>query len=76
MDAVEWECYICRLASKSLPMPSGALLKAKSNWRENVRDLFDPLRSVIPKKLSYLKDKAPLRVFSLFDGIGAGRLCF
>ncbi|RWS30993.1 DNA methyltransferase 3-like protein [Leptotrombidium deliense] len=63
--AEKWECYICNPKSLS----SSALLRTKSNWRENVKAFYDSVGNLLRSGVSEV-GKSPLRVLSLFDGIG------
>ncbi|GAB6031377.1 DNA cytosine-5,-methyltransferase, variant 2 [Chamberlinius hualienensis] len=70
LKASPWYCYFC---SPFDPKIHGFLRKA-DNWEANIIQLFhtDSQANIFPE-LSY-NDKRPIRVLSLFDGIGTGRL--
>ncbi|PIK38215.1 putative DNA (cytosine-5)-methyltransferase 3B isoform X8 [Apostichopus japonicus] len=71
MSQDPWICYMCQ------PGETFGFLKIREDWPSRLHKLFSrdqdlefgPLRSWSPKPLSQRK---PIRVLSLFDGIGTG----
>ncbi|XP_046452935.1 DNA (cytosine-5)-methyltransferase 3B-like isoform X2 [Daphnia pulex] len=59
----KWFCFLC------LPEPN-QILKAHHNWAQKVLHFHEPL-AVYASRALYWK-RQPLRVLSLFDGIGTG----
>ena len=70
LETEGWECYLCKSNIET------GLLKVRFNWRNNVKLLFDPLTMAlkIPENIKSNYLKKPLRVLSLFDGAGEGKI--
>ncbi|XP_050394662.2 DNA (cytosine-5)-methyltransferase 3A [Patella vulgata] len=66
----KWECFLCMPYHKS----SHGLLQPRHDWRQRIVQFFETeVIDQIPN-FDHLKKKKPLRVLSLFDGIGTGIL--
>ncbi|XP_076338328.1 DNA (cytosine-5)-methyltransferase 3B-like isoform X5 [Tachypleus tridentatus] len=70
LAADPWFCFIC---TEYDPERNG-LIQPKLDWQQNVLKLFQPEKSIqlSPSSDDY-REKKPIRVLSLFDGIGTGR---
>ncbi|GAB1603055.1 DNA (cytosine-5)-methyltransferase 3B [Argonauta hians] len=69
-----WPCFLCRTSSKK---KTSGYLQPKSNWSLNIMQMFNSQQKLAKPDLSYLtkcQKKPPIRVLSLFDGIGTGRV--
>lgn len=66
LNAKSWECFLC----KEYNFPSESLLKPRSNWRELVKNMFDPLLFYLQREIT-TTNKTPLRILSLCDGLSA-----
>ncbi|GFT72373.1 hypothetical protein TNCV_3609171 [Trichonephila clavipes] len=71
-----WQCFICSNVDYDC-----SLLKARKDWQERLFTFFQPIKTQMKEIfLPDCKIKKPIRVLSLFDGIGTGNeilvLCF
>lgn len=64
-----WLCYVC---TDHDPENNG-LIQKKEDWQQNIMQLFQPEKHVQIPNMEDYKEKRPMRVLSLFDGIGTGR---
>ncbi|XP_054168689.1 DNA (cytosine-5)-methyltransferase 3B-like [Oppia nitens] len=73
LETEKWECFICN------PKQEMGLLRIQSNWRFNVKLLFDSFVNGL-KSLNLIQeinnDKKPIRILSLIDGISSAKLAF
>ncbi|XP_064485105.1 DNA (cytosine-5)-methyltransferase 3B-like [Ornithodoros turicata] len=68
LESNPWCCYLCSERNVGL-------LRCKKDWQLNVMKLFQPLNSIAAAPpLDDYRDKQPIRVLSLFDGIATGKL--
>ncbi|XP_041350770.1 DNA (cytosine-5)-methyltransferase 3B-like [Gigantopelta aegis] len=65
-----WMCFLC---SPFEPSTHG-MLRPKTNWEEEMVSFFDTGYRIEKPNLNYFKEKRPIRVLSLFDGIGTCKL--
>ncbi|XP_074660607.1 DNA (cytosine-5)-methyltransferase 3B-like [Tubulanus polymorphus] len=65
--ATPWLCFMCAEYNSF----TQGLLKPKANWKNNIIDLFQPdgYQPISPDDFP----RQPVRVLSLFDGIGTGK---
>ncbi|XP_048240340.1 uncharacterized protein LOC124113634 [Haliotis rufescens] len=68
--ASRWHCFLC---SSCTDQPY-CLLRPRPNSQEMIIRFFDTGYRVQMPSLAYFRTKRPLRVLSLFDGIGSGKL--
>ena len=70
LEMEKWECFVCKPNTQEM-----GLLRVRTNWRFNVKALFDPLVNGL-KSLNTIQepsnDKKQIRVLSLMDGISSG----
>ncbi|GFU49688.1 hypothetical protein NPIL_446961 [Nephila pilipes] len=65
-----WQCFFC-----SNDDYDDSLLKTRKDWEERLLNCFQPIKTLLQEfSLSDYKIKKPIRVLSLFDGIGTGRV--
>lgn len=64
-----WTCYLCN----EYDPESNGLIRKKDDWQQNILQLFQPGKHVQTPNMEDYKEKRPIRVLSLFDGIGTGR---
>ncbi|GFY49087.1 hypothetical protein TNIN_462631 [Trichonephila inaurata madagascariensis] len=70
MEMNPWQCFICSNVDYE-----GSLLKARKDWQERLFNFFQPIKTQMKEIfLPNCKIKKPIRVLSLFDGIGTGKL--
>ncbi|XP_067143227.1 DNA (cytosine-5)-methyltransferase 3A-like isoform X2 [Centruroides vittatus] len=66
-----WLCYMC----SEYDSEQNGLIRKKDNWQQNIMFLFRHNQSVnLPPNMDDYKEKKAIRVLSLFDGIGTGKL--
>ncbi|XP_022246328.1 DNA (cytosine-5)-methyltransferase 3B-like isoform X2 [Limulus polyphemus] len=66
-----WLCYMCHDYDPEI----NGLIRCKEEWQQNVMQLFQPEKHVhLPPSPEDYKEKRPIRVLSLFDGIGTDQL--
>lgn len=69
-----WKCFLCRDESKQ---PANMLLRPRLDWNEKFSTMFrtasNPASNDI-NLVSYEKEKRPIRVLSLFDGLSTGKI--
>ncbi|XP_052827281.1 DNA (cytosine-5)-methyltransferase 3B [Octopus bimaculoides] len=69
-----WSCFLCRTPNKRRAC---GYLQAKPNWSLNIMHMFNSHQKLAEPNLSYLTkcpERPPIRVLSLFDGIGTGKV--
>ncbi|CAE1234789.1 unnamed protein product [Acanthosepion pharaonis] len=69
-----WVCFLC---NTQVSVATHGCLKPKRNWNINIIQLFLSHQQLQEPDLSYLMNDPtppPLRVLSLFDGIGTGKV--
>ncbi|XP_072746851.1 DNA methyltransferase 3 isoform X3 [Anoplolepis gracilipes] len=67
-----WKCFLCRDESKQ---PTNVLLRPRLNWKENLSTMFRTATNPALNDVNfvkYTKEKKPIRVLSLFDGLSTG----
>uniref|UniRef100_T1IZS9 DNA (cytosine-5-)-methyltransferase n=1 Tax=Strigamia maritima TaxID=126957 RepID=T1IZS9_STRMM len=69
LETSPWLCYLC---TEYNPESNGLIIK-KDDWQQNITQLFQPEKHVQIPNIEDYKEKRPMRVLSLFDGIGTGR---
>ncbi|XP_052103473.1 uncharacterized protein LOC127736951 [Mytilus californianus] len=71
-QADPWTCFLCHPYSKE----THGYLIPKTDWMRNILRLYDTGYQVQEQDLSYLLvgEKKKIRVLSLFDGIGTGKV--
>ncbi|XP_071164263.1 putative leucine-rich repeat-containing protein DDB_G0290503 isoform X2 [Mytilus edulis] len=71
-QADPWKCFLCRPYS----LETHGYLMPKTDWMRNILRLYNAGYQVQEQDLSYLLvgEKKKLRVLSLFDGIGTGKV--
>ncbi|XP_046552801.1 DNA (cytosine-5)-methyltransferase 3B-like [Haliotis rubra] len=68
--ASKWHCFLCFSCTNQ----QDCLLRPRPNSHEMIIRFFDTGYRVQMPSLAYFSTKRPLRVLSLFDGIGSGKL--
>ncbi|CAG2164397.1 unnamed protein product [Oppiella nova] len=72
LEMEKWECFVCKPNTQEM-----GLLRVRTNWRFNVKALFDPLVNGL-KSLNTIQepsnDKKQIRVLSLMDGISSAKI--
>ncbi|XP_076312572.1 DNA (cytosine-5)-methyltransferase 3B-like isoform X2 [Tachypleus tridentatus] len=70
LNTSPWLCYMCHDYDPEI----NGLIRCKEEWQQNVMQLFQPEKHVqLPPSPEDYKEKRPIRVLSLFDGIGTGK---
>ncbi|KAL8586041.1 hypothetical protein ACOMHN_023684 [Nucella lapillus] len=70
-DTPKWACFLCQSPGGR----SHGLVKPRRHWQQDLVLFFDVgHRTAMVPDLDYFKTRRPIRVLSLFDGIGTGLL--
>jgi len=69
-----WDCFLCRDESRQ---PVNPVLRPRRDWKKKITEMFRTSTSISTEvnMLDY-KRKRPIRVLSLFDGLGTGKTYF
>lgn len=69
-----WKCFLCRDESKQ---PANMLLRPRLDWNEKFSTMFRTASNPASYDINlvcYEKEKRPIRVLSLFDGLSTGKI--
>lgn len=66
-----WDCFLCRDESRQ---PVNPVLRPRPDWKKKITGMFRTSNNVLDDvDIADYKKKRPIRVLSLFDGLGTGR---
>ena len=68
-DAEEWHCFMCTEWQED----THGLLRGKEDWKRNIIVLFQPEDTLWQPPALSETSRRPVRVLSLFNGIGTGK---
>lgn len=66
-----WECFLCRDESRQ---PVNPVFRPRPDWKKKITGMFRTSSSISDDvNIAEYSRKKPIRVLSLFDGLGTGK---